>query len=92
MTPTVRPPRDRAPAATAPIAETLPPPDTSVQPRSAIAAPDAAGEVEQFGVARAGRAVHAHRPLAARIRGHIDKRPTAADFGVLTLPVPDAAK
>src|SRR5246127_1707866 len=39
MTPTVQPPRARAALATAPIAETRPPPPTSVQPRSAIASP-----------------------------------------------------
>ena len=39
MTPTVRPPRARAAPASAPMAETLPPPDTSVQPRAAIASP-----------------------------------------------------
>jgi hypothetical protein len=39
ITPTVRPPAPRAPAATAPIAEMFPPPDTRVQPRRAIAAP-----------------------------------------------------
>ncbi|SKU50175.1 Uncharacterised protein [Mycobacteroides abscessus subsp. abscessus] len=39
MTPMVRPPAARAAWATAPIADTFPPPDTRVQPRSAMAVP-----------------------------------------------------
>ena len=54
-------------SATAPIAETLPPPDTSVQPRSAIASPTRLASVEQLGMRGAGRAVDAHRPLVAGV-------------------------
>src|SRR5271166_1094284 len=49
MTPTVRPPRARAALATAPIAETLPPPHTRVQPRSAIASPSSAATSSNSG-------------------------------------------
>ncbi len=46
MTPTVCPPAARAPAATAPIMPTRPPPETSTWPRRASASPTSVGEVE----------------------------------------------
>ena len=49
ITPTVRPPRARAALATAPIADTWPPPHTSVQPRSAIASPSSAANSSNSG-------------------------------------------
>ena len=49
MTPTVHAPRARAAVANAPIAETLPPPQTSVQPRSAIASPSSAANANNSG-------------------------------------------
>jgi hypothetical protein len=49
ITPTVWPPRCLAATAKAPIADTFPPPDTSVQPRSAIEAPTCSANLSSSG-------------------------------------------
>jgi len=49
ITPTVRAPPARAASATAPIMETLPPPETSDHPRRAIASPTSVAIVSSRG-------------------------------------------
>ena len=83
MTPTVRPPRARAALATAPIAETRPPPHTRVQPRSAIASPSSEASSSNSGCVGPGRAVHSTPPIRVthRVRGRIQRKVDHARCG-----------